>query len=456
MPITAEEIIEEFLEFDIQINDEIVTKLEEIASLFSLQADELVNEWVAYQSRNEQPELTYTELEHLERELTSAKTKATGVGIKKESDLYENNGHLDCSLAMNNIIEGYCSPVNKSKLENIQMKTPMRIKPKVSAGAFSPSILSPLSQNKTPSQKYSSRLNAGELVASLCEVENNEISFHQPYGKLPCHVKEDPQTVGGGRKYMFQKIIEVCDILNDNVEAFSEQILQLNDEIESFAPCSSPSQSEVVIVGRVRSENMTRLSPLSVLLEGDRVYSYGRNVNVELSELKDYSLFPGQVLAMRGINPSGKKFVATNLYYPQLTCGKMRIGEASDFTEDTDNLLSIIIAAGPFTTSDSLNYEPLKDLIEVVQKNRPDLTILVGPVIDINNKEMANGELNESVFDLANKYIKTIKTDLEEYSQIVFVPSLSDAFHHPVFPQPPYSARDSEVLNLHLTYLSNC
>ena len=38
---------------------------------------------------------------------------------------------------------------------------------------------------------------------------------------------------------------------------------------------------------------------------------------------------------------------------------------------------SMLVAAGPFTTSDSLLYEPLTDLMRTVQNDKPDLLILV-------------------------------------------------------------------------------
>lgn len=39
------------------------------------------------------------------------------------------------------------------------------------------------------------------------------------------------------------------------------------------------------------------------------------------------------------------------------------------------------VAAGPFTTSDSLLYEPLADLMTKVQNDKPDLLILVSLMI---------------------------------------------------------------------------
>lgn len=42
------------------------------------------------------------------------------------------------------------------------------------------------------------------------------------------------------------------------------------------------------------------------------------------------------------------------------------------------------VAAGPFTTSDSLLYEPLADLMKKVQNDKPDLLILVS----LNNSDL--------------------------------------------------------------------
>ena len=49
------------------------------------------------------------------------------------------------------------------------------------------------------------------------------------------------------------------------------------------------------------------------------------------------------------------------------------------------------VAAGPFTTSDSLLYEPLADLMQKVQNDKPDLLILVSLMIkQIDNSQVLN------------------------------------------------------------------
>lgn len=40
----------------------------------------------------------------------------------------------------------------------------------------------------------------------------------------------------------------------------------------------------------------------------------------------------------------------------------------------------VLVACGPYTTSDSITYEPLLDLITIINHDRPDVCILVGPL----------------------------------------------------------------------------
>lgn len=40
----------------------------------------------------------------------------------------------------------------------------------------------------------------------------------------------------------------------------------------------------------------------------------------------------------------------------------------------------VLVACGPYTTSDSIAYEPLLDLITIINHDRPDVCILVSPL----------------------------------------------------------------------------
>ena len=71
-----------------------------------------------------------------------------------------------------------------------------------------------------------------------------------------------------------------------------------------------------------------------------------------------------QVVGVKGLNPTGSVFVAQQLIthvpaakqqQPQSLEAAAAVGAAA---------LSIVVAAGPFTTSDNVQYEPLEELLK--------------------------------------------------------------------------------------------
>ncbi|NXQ28576.1 DPOA2 polymerase, partial [Alaudala cheleensis] len=153
-----------------------------------------------------------------------------------------------------------------------------------SPGSFSPSV--------TPSQKYSSRGGRGEVVAS--------------FGSAP-----GPAWSGGGGgsarifggaerslckpyKFMFQKALDVREVLAERVEELGE-VLRRHHGLEGFSSISLPAQEPVTVLGQIGCDGNGKLNASSVLLVGDREHSGGAQVPLDLSELPEYSLFPGQV-----------------------------------------------------------------------------------------------------------------------------------------------------------------
>ncbi len=118
--------------------------------------------------------------------------------------------------------------------------------------------------------------------------------------------------------------------------------------------------------------------------------------------------------------------------------------------------LSIITACGPFTTTEDLEYEPLNDLLTIVRESWPDVAILCGPFVDAKHPSVAAGQAGaatedgqielldyESLFKLriSAKLEWLLANDDSLPTQFVLVPSLRDAFHDFVYPQPPLSNR---------------
>jgi DNA polymerase alpha subunit B len=190
------------------------------------------------------------------------------------------------------------------------------------------------------------------------------------------------------------------------------------------------------------------LNATSVVLEGSSASCGGARINVDLSHLKStktaYSLFPGQIVALEGMNPTGRKLVAHRICegaaHPSNTSS---IKELREFHCDRQDgaPLKMITACGPFTTSDTMDYQPLVDLMHVVMEQAPDVVVLAGPFVDVRQDLVKQGKTTVEVDDgvekivsfealFANKIAGLIEEAFEGdelATQFVLVPSLDDA-----------------------------
>lgn len=186
-----------------------------------------------------------------------------------------------------------------------------------------------------------------------------------------------------------------------------------------------------------------KLNAQSVILEGSQEISSGQRIKLDLSELRQFTVFPGQVIAVQGLNSTGQKLVVNKIctgvqlpFQPSLD----NVEPASEDMSSEPFLMSV--AAGPFTTSDSLLYEPLADLMRTVQNDNPDLLILLGPFVDSKHEQIINGDLEEPYEDIFDRQVQQIIKATENLSTVVvFVPSYRDIHHHFVYPQPPFSTK---------------
>ena len=124
----------------------------------------------------------------------------------------------------------------------------------------------------------------------------------------------------------------------------------------------------------------------------------------------------------------------------------------------TGKPLSVVIASGPFTTSENLDYAPFEDLLSEIVMMKPDVVILTGPFVDITQPILQSGEVEvfseeEGLHQASYEMVfiekinrdglgKLYNTDDRLAAHIVLVPSLLDAHHEFVFPQPPFGDRD--------------
>lgn len=143
------------------------------------------------------------------------------------------------------------------------------------------------------------------------------------------------------------------------------------------------------------------------------------------------TLFPGQIVAIKGLN-SVQGLKVEKIY----TGAPLDAPEDQPQPSDEKKKIKIMVACGPFTLQHNVLYDPLKNLITLVETNEPNVLVLVGPFLSEDNALVKSGfmdETFESTFE--NRFIAKLKT-IETDCRVILIPSLKDVNSDFVFPQP--------------------
>lgn len=54
----------------------------------------------------------------------------------------------------------------------------------------------------------------------------------------------------------------------------------------------------------------------------------------------------------------------------------------------------MVVAAGPYTTSNNMAYEPLKDFITYIGTHKPHIVIMTGPFMDCEHAKIKDRSLH--------------------------------------------------------------
>lgn len=256
--------------------------------------------------------------------------------------------------------------------------------------------------------------------------------------------------------------------LKERAAALDHQLCRLSSEMVSnrlpleavVEPVGAPQQQPAYCIGRICNEaHGGKINPSSILLEGSRHLSSGKRVSLKLDNDVSYSLFPGQIVAVHGTNPDGTAVVASKIV--EGSAASKKKSSVADFSPAS---LNVIVAAGPFTTSDNLDYEPFGDLMLHIQLTRPDVVILAGPFVDIRHPQIQNNHIQLEMEDgsfanvtltqmfqqrisamIEDLYVQSLEKDgVELKTQFILLPSLDDAIAEHVYPQPPLFERQAD------------
>ena len=328
---------------------------------------------------------------------------------------------------------------------------------------------------------FNDRPNAGDVTEILNEhldaAEPPISPFPEPRIKLTA--TSDQKKLG--YKGLVMKLSEASEILDDRIEDFIALVAEHHKlEDSAFGSPASQGTAEIVAVGRIASDSPEgKLNAASLVLESSRRMGNALRVPLNLSKLKGYQFFPGQIVALRGINTSGSDFTVHQvLDIPLLPnaasdpstlsahLARLRPGGPDAMETDSDDAttpppLTILYASGPYTADDNLSFEPLHTLCSEAADIYADAVVLTGPFLDAEHPLLATGDFDlppEAVYDADTagmatvfKYLVTPALNRLAASNpsatVLLVPSVRDVLaKHVSWPQDAFPRRE---LGLH-------
>ncbi|CAG8972076.1 hypothetical protein HYALB_00004942 [Hymenoscyphus albidus] len=265
---------------------------------------------------------------------------------------------------------------------------------------------------------FHDRPNAGQAI----QVLNDHLKVPEPpiapYPQPRVRSVANSDYKALGYKTMAMKSSEASEILDDRIEEFTT-LVQAHHSLEDseFGSAASKSTNEIVAVGRIACDSLEgKFNASSIVLETSRRMGAGLRIplNVNNKDLVGFQFFPGQIVALKGINTSGEEFVVSEILEMPLLHGaasapsrfeeyaqRLRGGPDAMDSDSDPAPLSILVGSGPYTADDNLDFEPLHAICSQAADTYADALVLSGPFLDIDHPLVATGD-----FDLPEEALK--------------------------------------------------
>jgi DNA polymerase alpha subunit B len=317
---------------------------------------------------------------------------------------------------------------------------------------------------------FADRQNAGQIVETL----NEQLALHEPpiapLAKSRVKLTANTDLKKFYYKPMAMHLSGASEVLDDRIDEF-QLLIQSHHQLEdsAFGNAATQATNEIVAVGRIASDTPEgKLNTASLVLETSRRTGAGLRVPLKVETLSQ-EFFPGQIVAVRGINASGEYFSVNEvLEAPLLPPAASlpsalddindRLGVGSgDGTESASHALNILVASGPYTADDNLAFEPLQALFEKAEIKCTNVLILIGPLLDVEHPLLATGDFDlpddpsikpdkATLIDVFRLLIGAPLTRLAQALPsitIVMVPSVRDVVNkHVSWPQEPFARKE--------------
>jgi DNA polymerase alpha subunit B len=256
-------------------------------------------------------------------------------------------------------------------------------------------VKSPLEGSIVP---FSARPNPGQVLETLNEHIPRAEPPLAPAGESRIKLVANTDIKKFSYRPMAMRQGESSEVLDERIDSWMNPIKEAHGlDTAVFGNAAAQSTNEIVAVGRIACDTPEdKLNASSIVLEMSRREGAGLRVTLDVSELKSYSFFPGQIVALRGTNASGAFFkVKEVLSIPYLPMPVSSPAVLEDVNEKLDSLpLNILCASGPYTADDNLAFEPLAELCEQAASHMVDALVITGPFLDAEHPLLSTGDFD--------------------------------------------------------------
>ncbi|EGD81644.1 hypothetical protein PTSG_02360 [Salpingoeca rosetta] len=484
-------IKEQFGELGITLDDDaVIGQCADLCHRFGLEPLDLAVKWNAFfMSKQLGDKPTQSALEQLAQDMS--KTMSQKVTPQRPTVHYDKStigsglaNALVSSFGLSgDVAEAIKTSAQKPKQSSrkrMSFASPQAVKRSVGGARSTPNTPgTPTSQQASSlpaespraSANYATRTNAGHVELTFNPGQRPvEVASDGPRQNV--HVSVFPSTLEKTYRFMFEKLHDRAEVLDVRIEDMAELIIRKHklqsialkkseedeggDEeqqeltprqvLEQLNSVDFPSQSPVLVVGRVCVDAAEgRLNSRSVVLEGCLANSLGKRVPLDLSSTQLFSLFPGQIIAAEGVNPTGDAFTPSLIYQgAPAPRKKTKPQEFLDLYFSNDGpdggAVNVMMAAGPFTTNQDLTYAPLDDFLAKVSQTRPEVVIVIGPFVHDQHPLITGCEFDESFDEVLTFVMEKITGVVSSlpHTHAIVIPSLGDVTHDFIFPQAPF------------------
>lgn len=195
----------------------------------------------------------------------------------------------------------FSTPVPVKTEKTIQQKTMAPTTPKPNS-ISQPSAFSQRNTSHTTDIQYNAHL---PLPSKQHDADMDGI-----YTELTFEYTQEPIQP---HRFMFEKIKDTSESMDERIDYIGSLIQQAYN-IEVFGNPMRISQEPIYGYGLVCSDAADiRLTPNSIMLQTSRDFGMGGRIALDLTKVESYTLFPGQVIGVKGINHRGHSFLVQEL-----------------------------------------------------------------------------------------------------------------------------------------------